>query len=159
MEKILIGYYSKTGSTKSTAEYIKNALNSDYLIDIKEIQSIKTLDGYSKVILGAPINGMQIVPQMKNFIEKHHESLRMIPNYFYALTYAYNHGRKFVKKGIDKDLKNITSPIQSKVFVIGGVADKPMPKPMAFIFGLKSDEPLDNRDFSVVDKLIENIKS
>ena len=159
MEKVLIAYYSKTGSTKDTGEYIKKTLEKDYIVDIKEINAIKDFQGYSKIILGAPINGMQIVPQMKNFIEKHHESLRMIPNYFYALTYAYNHGRKFVKKGIDKDLKNLTSPIQSKVFVIGGVADKPMPKPMAFIFGLKSDEPLDNRDFSVVDKLIENIKN
>lgn len=159
MEKILIAYYSKTGSTKNTGEYIKNALTTNYFVDLRDINTIKDLSEYSKIILGAPINGMQIAPQMKNFIEKNHENLRMIPTYFFAMTYAYNNGRNFVRKSINKEIKNITLPLQSKTYIIGGVADKPMPKFLSFVFGLKENEPLDNRNFNKIDELIEDIKS
>lgn len=159
MEKILIAYYSKTGSTKNTGEYIQNALIDKYSVDLKEINTIKELDQYSKVILGAPINGMQVVPQMKNFIDKHHENLRMIPTYFYAMTYAYNNGRNFVRKSINKEIKNITLPIQSKTYIIGGVADKPMPKFLSFLFGIKENEPLDNRNFDKINELINQVKT
>lgn len=158
MEKVLIVYSTKTGSTKNTGEYIKTQLEKTFIVDLKSVDEVIDLNNYSKVILGSPINGMKIIPEMRSFIEKNQNVLKTIPNYFFVMTYSYNHGRNFVKKLINKDLKNLTQSINSNIYVVGGVADKPMPTALAFIFGLKKDEPLDNRAFLVVDRLIADIR-
>ncbi len=159
MRKILIVYFTKTGSTKGTGNYIKSKLDERFSIEVKDIKEVKSLEGYSKIILGAPINGMKIVPEMRNFIEKNHNVFLNTPTYFYIMTYAYNNGRPFFRMLMERDVNKIIRGLNISPYFIGGVSDKPMPSFAKFIFGLPKDEPLDNRDFTRLEDLVENVSN
>lgn len=159
MKKILIVYFTKTGSTKKTGNYIIEKLKDRFSLDILDIKEVISLEGYSKIILGAPINGMKIVPQMKEFIEKNKTTFLNTPTYFYILSYAYNNGRPFFRKLMERDINKLIGGLHISHYFIGGVSDKPMPAIARFILGLSSKEPLDNRDFNRLDDLVENIRN
>jgi flavodoxin len=71
MNKILVMYYSKNGSTKQYAEWIAEGLNAD-LRNIKNVKS-DTLSGSDVIVLaspllGGPIKGLSIFAKNQNLI-------------------------------------------------------------------------------------------
>ena len=54
--KVLVAYASSYGSTKEIAEVISETLRSQGLaVDLRPIRKVQTLEGYSAVVLGAPL--------------------------------------------------------------------------------------------------------
>lgn len=83
MSKILVGYYSKTGTTEEMAELIVEGMEeSDHEmdVDLKRVENVEmdSLPDYDGIVLGSPTYYGQPASQVKNFIDEsitHHGGL------------------------------------------------------------------------------------
>jgi menaquinone-dependent protoporphyrinogen IX oxidase len=148
MNKYLIGYTSKTGTTKEIATkmealFIKNNIE----VDVISLEAIKNIDQYNGVILGSPINGMKLLPEFFSFIESN-QNLKTKTLGIFAVSYIADHGRKIWKKLIQKSLNKAKFELSAgSSAIFGGRIDKKMPGFANFIFGLSKDLPLDIRNW------------
>lgn len=79
-KRILVTYASKAGSTAEIAERIGQAfIERNYAVDILPISRINDLNSYRAVILGSAIRVRNILPEAMSFIQKHQETLHIIP--------------------------------------------------------------------------------
>lgn len=161
---VLVLYKTKTGTTKEAAEVIKQVfIDHDFSVEIKELSEVTSMEKYDGVIIGAPINGMQWLPEVTNFVENNKEVLKKKNTACFALSYIINDGRKFWKKRIKRNFQRgsgVVNPMDTAIF--GGKIDKPMPGPARLIFGLSKDNPLDYRNEEIIkewaEKLIKMLK-
>lgn len=161
---VLITYKSHTGTTKEAAEIIQDVFISKALdVELLEISEVKSVDKYDLIIIGAPINGMQWLPEASNFVSKHEITLNKKKVACFALSYIINDGRKFWKNRLRNNFKNIcqlVDPIDTMIF--GGKVNQRMPALARFIFGLSKEAPVDYRDNKRIKNwangLINNIK-
>jgi len=72
MKKVLIAYFSATGTTEKMAEYIAEGVRiSGQGVVVKNISEIKTTDdlaGYDGCIFGSPTYSLDVPEPMKKFI-------------------------------------------------------------------------------------------
>ena len=72
MKNVLIGYYSRTGSTEEMAKYLAEGIRvSGNNVELKKISAIKSekdLDGYDGFIFGCPTYHKDITENFKSFI-------------------------------------------------------------------------------------------
>lgn len=68
MSKILVTYFSPTGNTKKVAEVIFETLEGDK--SLETLDSIKSLDDYSLIILGFPVHSHSVPVKVQNFIKE-----------------------------------------------------------------------------------------
>ena len=55
MARILVAYATKKGSTAEIAQAIgKELRTAGHLVDVTEMKSVSSLDGYNAVVIGAP---------------------------------------------------------------------------------------------------------
>jgi menaquinone-dependent protoporphyrinogen oxidase len=74
--KVLIAYASSSGSTQEIAEVISETLRSQGLaVDIQPIRNVRILEGYSAVVLGAPLYMAHLHKDALNFLLKHQKIL------------------------------------------------------------------------------------
>ncbi len=160
MEKILVTYFSKTGSTKEIAERIgKNLSEKGLENEVVKMSEVKDMNNYSKIVLGSPIYGMKMAPDFMKFVEDNADSLKDKVLGIFPVAYIYYDGRKFWRKAMDKSLRKLEKKLnpekQTTVFA-GRVPDK-MPLLMRLIFGISSDTPLDLVKLEEVDKWCEEL--
>jgi len=160
MEKILVTYYSKTGSTKEIAERIgKNLSEKGLENDVIGMTDVKDLENYSKVILGTPIYGMKMSPDFMKFVTENAEGLKDKVLGVFPVAYIYYDGRKFWRKMMNKSIAKIEKTMNpekpTKVFA-GRVPEK-MPAIMRILFGINKDKPLDMVNLEEVDKWCEEL--
>lgn len=161
---VLIIYMTKTGTTKEAAEIIKEVfVREEVEVEVLEISKVNGIEDYETIIIGAPINGMRWLPEITSFIKKNKIILNNKNVACFTLSYVINDGRKFWKKRISKNFKNICdliNPIDTAIF--GGKINKPMPIIPRFIFGLSKKSPLDYTDHEKIkhwsQKLIKRLK-
>lgn len=75
MSKILVGYYSKTGTTEGMAELVVEGMEeSDYEVDVdlKEIENVEvdSLPDYDGIVLGSPTYYGQPAAEIKKFLDE-----------------------------------------------------------------------------------------
>ncbi len=72
MKKVLIVYYSRTGTTEKMAEYIAEGIRfSGNDVDVKKISEMKSekdFEGYSGFILGCPTYHRDMTDNFKTFL-------------------------------------------------------------------------------------------
>ncbi|MGW8272960.1 MAG: flavodoxin domain-containing protein [Thermodesulfovibrionales bacterium] len=72
MKKVLIAYYSRTGTTEKMAEYIAEGVRfSGSEVDVKKISEIKSekdFEGYSGFIFGCPTYHRDMTDNFKTFL-------------------------------------------------------------------------------------------
>lgn len=159
MSKILIAYYTKTNTTKEFAQRIKNVLeNSGLQVDIAPIVEVKSIDEYSGVIIGAPINGMNWRSEAFEFIEKNKEKLREIPVCYYLVSYLLKTGRISIQGKIKNSINKAVNTVEpASVAMFGGRIESKMPAVVRFMFGVSADAPIDVTDIYEVDGWAEHI--
>lgn len=152
MNKILITYATKTGTTKDAALEIGRVLVENGLkVDVLPITDINTLDGYSAVIIGAPINGMRWVPEAVQFVEAHQKELTNVITAYFLVSYLLIEGREFWKKKIRTSLDKINEKVKPvKIGMFGGKVSSTFPVPFRLLFGVKKDAPIDVQDLNTV---------
>lgn len=83
MTKILVGYYSKTGTTEEMAELIAEGMEEsdhDVEVDLREIEDVDvdSLPEYDGIVLGSPTYYGQPAAEIKKFLDesiRHHGDL------------------------------------------------------------------------------------
>lgn len=161
MSFILISYLTKSGSTKEVAEKVGQILaDSGHKVDLQALDRIYDVSKYDGVVIGAPINGMQWLPDALSFVDTHKtELLEKKVAYFTLAMLAYQ-GRSFWQKKIYKALEkpaNIVAPIHTAVF--GGVAVGELPAPMRLILGIPKTAESDQRDWKMIEAWAEELAS
>lgn len=148
MKRILITYATKTGTTKEVSEEIGKVLKqSDFDVDILPMSEVNEFEGYSGVVIGAPINGLNWIPEAVSFVENNKEALNNIPTAFFNVSYMLYHGRKIFRKAIRNSLGKINQIKPILVGSFGGKVQELFPAPARLIFGIKKDTPLDTRNW------------
>ena len=160
MKKILLAYETKTNTTKEIIESIGKKLEEKGLIvDIKRIGSIDSLENYSGAIIGAPINGMNWIPEASKFIENHQAILKDMPTALFSVAYFHGMKRKFWQNLMKKRLYTSKDLIQSQRIgqFKGKVADNNIPGFLRVLFGAPKDLPLDRRDWNEINQWAEDV--
>lgn len=67
--KVLVAYQSQTGNTKKVAEAIYREIQVEK--EMKEVNTIKGLEGYDLCFVGFPIQAYEPTHQAKVFLEEH----------------------------------------------------------------------------------------
>ena len=85
-KKILVAYASQAGSTGGVAEVIGQTLaEGGALVDVRPVQSVSSLDGYSAVVLGSAIHSGKWLPEAVDFLHANQARLRQLPTAFFLV--------------------------------------------------------------------------
>ena len=151
---ILVGYASNYGSTKEVAEAIAATLREAGLtVDVQPMREVRTLAGYSAVVLGAPLLMFHWHKDARRFLARHREALAERPVAVFALgpTHAPHDEKEWQdsRAQLDQDLAGFPwlKPVALEVF--GGKFD---PATLRFpINWLAGKEPAsDIRDWAAI---------
>lgn len=160
--KILVAYISKTGTTEEIAKRIGEILSAkgaetNIDVEVAPIDAVGSVQGYERLILGSPINGMKVLPQFKEFLSTKVAGSN-IPTDIFIISYLFERGRNFWKNAIRKNVESIrTLAGASSVEIFAGRLSEPLPSFARFIFGTPKDLPLDMRDWGKIEAWAEGI--
>ncbi len=74
--KVLVAYASTHGSTQEVAEAVTAELSERGLtVDLQPIRNVRTLDGYSAVVLGAPLYMVHWHKDARHFLSRYQKVL------------------------------------------------------------------------------------
>jgi menaquinone-dependent protoporphyrinogen oxidase len=83
---VLVGYATRYGSTQEVAEAVAATLRECGLeVDIQPLSKVRTLAGYSAVVLGAPLFMFRWHKDAFRFLSRHREALKERPVAVFAL--------------------------------------------------------------------------
>lgn len=150
--KCLVAYKTKTGTTEEIAQRVAEVLKKKGVeADVANIDASPDCAGYSRVVLGCPINGMKLMPEMEAYISQKVVG-KNVPVDLFVVSYMYGKGRAMWKKAIDKDMSRIANlaSVQNSV-VFGGRIGSMLPGFARVLFGIAKDTPLDQRDWGQIE--------
>ena len=138
MSKILVGYATKYGSTQEVASFIADELReSGKQVDLCELRSVKSLEGYSAAVIGAPFYMFKWLKDARKFLSRHQGALEKMPVAVFALgptdmTEDEKNNPETYKQ-LDKALESYPwlKPVDQKLF--GGKLD---PQSLKFPFNI-----------------------
>jgi menaquinone-dependent protoporphyrinogen oxidase len=83
---VLVGYATRYGSTQEVAEAVAVTLRECGLeVDVQPMRKVRTLAGYSAVVLGAPLFMFRWHKDALRFLSRHREALTERPVAVFAL--------------------------------------------------------------------------
>jgi menaquinone-dependent protoporphyrinogen oxidase len=148
MGKVLVGYWTKTGTTEAYAGVLGQALSSrGHAVDVRPLAQVGSLGGYDAVVLGGPINGMRPVPELTGFIAANAAAMASKPTAFFTVSYMYGKAGKGWNAAILKGTRSAAAAMGAKATIIlpGRIPGK-LPGIMRVMFGVPKDLPLDRFD-------------
>lgn len=157
-KRILVGYYSKTGTTAEIAQRIGSILESrGNEVRVAPFSEIESLQGYDRLVAGAPINGMKIVPPFDEFM-----SGGLVPAGFpvdiFIVSYLFEKGRPLFRKAIAKDADRAKARYAaSSAQIFAGRLPSALPTFARIAFGTPADLPLDIRDWGKIEAWANSI--
>src|SRR5512133_1586645 len=90
-EKILVTFATKYSSTQGVAEAIAAELRTKgHTVDLTPARDVKSLDGYTALVLGSPLYINSILGDASKFLAHHKDTLSQIPTAFFVLGPLYN---------------------------------------------------------------------
>ncbi|HEX7555626.1 MAG TPA: flavodoxin domain-containing protein [Leptolinea sp.] len=120
-EKILVTYATKYGSTQGVAEAITEELRAKgHTVDLTPARDVKSLDGYTAVVLGSPLYINSILGDASKFLAYHKDTLTQITTVFFVLGPLYNTPKDMteVQAQLDSVLAKLPwfKPVDAKIF-------------------------------------------
>jgi menaquinone-dependent protoporphyrinogen oxidase len=83
---VLVGYATRYGSTQEVAEAVAATLRESGLeVDLQPMRQVRTLAGYSAVVLGAPLYMFRWHKDALRFLSRHRKALTERPVAVFAL--------------------------------------------------------------------------
>jgi len=152
MSKLCIAYVTKTNTTKEIAEEIgKVAREKSWDVKVLPVSAIDDPKEFDAILVGAPINGMQWLPEAVAFVEKNQTALKEISTSYYLVSYLMNSGGKRWKKMIGKSLNKVIALVPPvKIGKFDGRIEDEFPGFARLLFGIKKGTPLDLRDWDAI---------
>lgn len=84
--KVLVGYGTRYGSTQAVAEAISATLREcGLVVDMQPLRDVRSLAGYSAVVIGAPLFMFHWHKDALGFLTRHHQALMERPVAVFAL--------------------------------------------------------------------------
>jgi menaquinone-dependent protoporphyrinogen IX oxidase len=156
--KCLVGYVTKTGTTEEVAEFVGQALRAGGCeVEIRNIDSVDSLEGFDRLVLGSPINGMRVLPEFRTFLETKVAGSGL-PVDLFIVSYLYVPGRPIWKRAIAKDLEKLKAMVKAdSVEIVAGRLPSALPGFARLIFGTPRDLPLDTRDWNRIKDWAEGL--
>jgi menaquinone-dependent protoporphyrinogen oxidase len=154
--KVLVAYASTHGSTQEVAEAIVATLRKNELaVDLQPARSVRTLEGYGAVVLGAPLYMFHMHRDALRFLAKHKKALTGgIPIAIFAggsIESGEDVERQEVRKQLDQELAKFPWLRPLAVEVIGGKFDPTrLHLPWSLIPALRGMPPRDLRDWDAI---------
>src|SRR4030042_2744033 len=126
--KVLVAYTSSYGSTQEIAEVISETLCSQGLaVDCEPIRKVRTLEGYSAVVLGAPLYMFHWHKDARHFLSQHWKILvDHLPVAIFAGGPFGKGGEKEwqeVRTLFDRELSKFPWLTPISVYIVGGKFD------------------------------------
>jgi menaquinone-dependent protoporphyrinogen oxidase len=121
MNKILVTYASRTGSTAGVAETIGRKLTEEGIqADVYPMQDVNDLDGYDAVIAGSAIQAAQWLPEAMQFLHNNRKELSVKPVAIFTvcMTLAMKNGEKYrqaVEQWIEP-VRKLVNPLSEGLF-------------------------------------------
>jgi menaquinone-dependent protoporphyrinogen oxidase len=79
-DRVLVAYASRMDSTRGVAEAIGKSLTaSGYAVDVLSVTEVKSLEGFTGVVLGSAIQAGVWLPEALQFISKFQAQLKKVP--------------------------------------------------------------------------------
>ena len=130
--RILVAYASRKGSTAGIAQAIgKELVSAGHTVDVIEMKTVTTVEGYNAVIIGAPVYMGKVDTDISKFVAKNRDRLASIQVAAFAVGIAPVAPQiEPVEKVLD-DLTKAVSPIQLIAATV--FAGKLDPDKMSFI--------------------------
>jgi menaquinone-dependent protoporphyrinogen IX oxidase len=149
--KCLVGYVTKTGTTEEVAVCIGQALQAGGAeVEIKSLDAVGGVEGYDRLVLGSPINGMRVLPEFRAFLEGKVAGSGK-PVDLFIVSYLYGPGRPIWKRAIAKDLEKLKTLVKpNSVEIVSGRLPSALPAAARLLFGTPKDLPLDTRDWDKI---------
>jgi len=151
---ILLAYASISGSTQQVAETIAAILRDANLkVDCQPIRQVRKLDGYTAVVLGAPLYMFHWHKDALGFLSRNRQTLTTLPVAIFALGPFHADEKEFTdaRATLDKELVKFPwlSPVALEMF--GGKFDpQALHFPYNLIPALKNMPPSDARDWDAI---------
>lgn len=150
---VLVGYETRYGSTQEVAEAVAARLRECGLeVDIQSMRKVRTLAGYSAIVLGAPLYMFRWHKDARRFLSRHREALTQRPVAIFALGPVTTGDKKEwqgSREQLDKELAGFPwlTPVALEIF--GGKFD---PAKLHFPYNLFTRQVLasDLRDWMAI---------
>jgi menaquinone-dependent protoporphyrinogen oxidase len=149
---VLVAYATKYGSTQGVAESIAATLREGGLtVDCQPAAKVRALDGYSAVVLGAPLYMFRWHRDALHFLSRHREALGKLPTAVFALGPFHNEEKELrdARAQLDKELLKFPwlTPVAIEVFA-GKFDPATLRFPYSLVPALKKMPASDERDWA-----------
>jgi len=123
---VLVAYATRHGSTQEVAEAVAASLRERRLeIDLRPAREVRSLEGYSAVVLGTALYMFRLHKDARRFLTRHREALSKRPVAIFAMGPFNNDEKEWqgVRAQLDKELAMFPwfTPVAHEVF--GGKFD------------------------------------
>lgn len=110
-----------------------------------------------RLIIASPINGMKVLPEFRFYCQELARS--QIPVFgLFLVSYIAPTGRALWRNMVHRELDRMSAITRAREKAIfPGRIDKPMPPLARFLFGLKKNLPIDQRDDTLVDAWADSL--
>jgi menaquinone-dependent protoporphyrinogen oxidase len=130
--QILVAYASRKGSTAGIAQAVgKELVSAGYTVDVIEMKTVTTVEGYNAAIIGAPVYMGKVDKDISKFVAKNRDRLASIPVAAFAVGIAPVAPHIEPVEKVLGDLTKAVSPIQPVAATV--FAGKLDPDKMSFI--------------------------
>lgn len=151
-DRILVAYASTHGAMQEVAEKVAETLREQGLtIDVQPAKNVKSLNGYSAVVLGGPLYMFRWHGDAIRFLNRHHKAIAAgIPVAVFAGGPWENKPEQFVdvRKNVDTILSKFPWLTPVSVEIVGGKFDPAHLRfPYSLIPAMKSMPANDARDW------------
>lgn len=121
MEKILVTYATRNGSTAGVAEAISKTLDeAGCLVDLLPVQDVTDLAPYAAVVAGSAIQAKQWLPEAMDFMVANREALAQKPCalFLVCMTLAMSNAQKYRDLVSDfmQPVRAIVPPVSEGLF-------------------------------------------
>jgi menaquinone-dependent protoporphyrinogen oxidase len=125
---VLVGYATQYGSTQEVAETIAQTLREGGLaVEVRPVKEARDVEGYSAVVVGAPLMMGHFHKDAANFLKKQRQALSKRPVAIFALGPVHEpHDEKEWKDSqeqLDKELAKYSWLTPAAVELFGGKFD------------------------------------